>query len=634
MCGICGFITRRAVCKNHLVVMNKKMYHRGPDDFGEEISDMGNGLLLGVAHRRLAILDLTDAGHQPMHSADKRITLVYNGEIYNYQELKQELHGYSFISSCDTEVIIAAYLKWGKEFVKRLNGMFAIALYDREEDALLLYRDRMGKKPLYYFLDTYNGYTDIVFASELKPILAYPYFKGIIRKDVMARYLFHQYICGEDTVFQNVYKVEPGVCVYYKRGKVRKIKYWDIVAQYHAKDAERLRYDSAKAGLKALLEDSVRKRMVSDVPVGTFLSGGYDSSLVTAIAQSLSAKPVKTFSIGFCEREYDEAQYAKKIANYLGTAHTELYITEDDMLSLIESLPKYYDEPFADASQIPSMLVSKLAKQQVTVVLSGDGGDELFCGYSKYDKEPLAQKLDFVGSMVRNINQLPFLRFLKLIEKMPYRWRTIINNEDKAAKTQYGCLNYVPLISSLLGKDGEGLKIQYNELKYREKDWQKRSMLLDQETYLPDDILCKVDRASMKYSLEARCPILDYRVVEYSYGIPQEYKYCRGNKKYILKDIAHDYIPRKLLDRPKQGFAVPVDKWLRGGLRERLLDYSEKAFLKKQGIFDPDYTSKYIQHYLLCGDGVMGKTVQHSSIAWSFLVFQMWWEYYMAGNVC
>lgn len=629
MCGICGFITRKKVAIEQLKQMNNTMIHRGPDDSGAELFELLDGRLLGLAQRRLSIIDLSPLGHQPMHSKDGRISVVFNGEIYNYRELKKELREYPYSSSCDTEVIIAAYLKWGEMFAQKLNGMFAIALYDRESSTLFLYRDRMGKKPLYYFVGADKEQGEIVFASELKPVMQYPYFEKKINENVLGGFLFHQYICAPNSVFENVYQLQPGNYLTYKDGVMQTKKYWDISEEYHKGiDNMQADYAVAKDVLKELLVDSVKKRMNSDVPLGTFLSGGYDSSLVTAIAQSLSDKPVKTFSIGFSEREYNEAEYAQKIADYLGTDHTELYISKEDMLSLVDNIPEYYDEPFADDSQIPTMLVSQLAKQNVTVVLSGDGGDELFCGYTKYEKEPLAQKLDVIGGLIHGVSSLPVINRFDIEDKLPYRWRTIVKNVDKTAKTQYGALNYISTISNML-KNGAGKKgILYDESHLHEKSWQKRAMLLDQETYLPGDILCKVDRASMKYSLEARCPILDHRVVEYSYRIPHQYKCFKGDKKHILKDIAYDYIPKELLERPKKGFSVPIDEWLRGPLQERVRDYSEENFLKNQGFFDPVYTSKYMRDYLQCGDGILGKGLAHSRIVWSFLVFQMWWENY------
>lgn len=621
MCGICGYITRKVVSEDDLKRMNDTMYHRGPNDCGAEMSTISYGFTLGLAQRRLSIIDLSDLGHQPMHTKDKRISVVYNGEIYNYLELKKELSDYSFISTCDTEVIIAAYLKWGERFVEKLNGMFAIALFDRERDELILYRDRIGKKPLYY----YSKDDTFVFGSELKPIMEFPYFKRNIDKRVLGSYLYHQYICGQQSIYQNVYRLNPGEYLVYKYGQIKRTKYWDISEKYHEGiKYENKEYGLAKNELKSLLIDSVKKRMIADVTVGTFLSGGYDSSLVTAIAQEVSDKPIKTFCIGFEQKEYNEAIYAKRIAEYLGTEHSELYIDKKDMIALVDSIPQFFDEPFADSSQIPTMLVSNLAKQKVTVVLSGDGGDELFCGYTRYENEPLAQKLDVIGSGIRAIVNLPGIRTIDIENQLPYRIRMIMKNKDPKSKTQYSYLNYIPIIKKIMGDKVDMIGPQYDESLYGENDWQKRAMLLDQETYLPNDILCKVDRATMKYSLEARCPILDYRIVEYSYMLPQKFKYYKGDKKHILKDIAYDYIPKHLLERPKQGFSVPIDEWMRGPLKERLIDYSNEEFLYKQGIFEPLYTSQYIKHYLVNGDGMQGRGVAHSRIIWSFLVFQMW----------
>lgn len=336
------------------------MYHRGPNDSGEEIYPAKGGYSVGLAQRRLSILDLSPMGHQPMHSPDKRISVVYNGEIYNFQELKEELTDYPFCSTCDTEVIISAYLKWGIDCVSRFNGMFAIALFDRETEEFYLVRDRIGKKPLYYRLEQGN----LVFASELKPIMECPGFEKKIRTEVLSRYLYHQYINAPDTIFENVSKLEPGSILRFSQGNINTWKFWDIKEVYHRYKANPVEdYAQAKQELKDLLNRSVSLRMISDVPLGTFLSGGYDSSLITAIAQSLSPQPVKTYSIGFNEEKYNEAKYAKEVAAHLGTNHTELYISEKEMFDLVDSIPQYYDEPFADSSQIPTMLVSALAKR-------------------------------------------------------------------------------------------------------------------------------------------------------------------------------------------------------------------------------------------------------------------------------
>lgn len=625
MCGICGLVSRRTITQGQLKNMNDTMYHRGPNDSGEEIFAGSDGYQIGMAQRRLSILDLSMLGHQPMHSCDNRLVISYNGEIYNFLELREELKEYPFQSRCDTEVILAAYLKWGISCVDRFQGMFAISLYDREKEELYLIRDRIGKKPLYYWLDGDN----LVFASELKPIMEYPEFPKKIRKDVMKRYLYQQCVNEPDSIFENVYKVEPGQVIRFKKGKLSKHKYWDIAKVYHAKRQEKVRsYEEAKEELKAILKDAVQKRMVADVPVGAFLSGGYDSSLVTAIAQEVSSEPVKTYSIGFNEERYNEAKYAKAVAKHLGTQHTELYIDEKAMFDMVESIPKYYDEPFADSSQIPSMLVAGLAAQDVTVVLSGDGGDEFFCGYNIYDNVAQAQKLDLLGRMTYGVCQFPPLKRLGLFEKLPFRVQVVAGNHDPGTKTQLGGRTYINVIDRMLPDSGVPFKFPV-ESRYHESNWQARRMLLDEETYLPGDILCKVDRASMKYSLEARCPILDVNVMEYSYRLPHSYKYSDGVKKRILKDIAYDYIPKELLDRPKVGFGVPLDKWMRGPLREALQDMCSEAFLREQGIFDAQYVHDFINTYLKTGDRGPASGANYSKVAWSFFVFQQWYRMYM-----
>lgn len=601
------------------------MYHRGPNDSGEEIYPAKGGYSVGLAQRRLSILDLSPMGHQPMHSPDKRISVVYNGEIYNFQELKEELADYPFCSTCDTEVIIAAYLKWGIDCVSRFNGMFAIALFDRETEEFYLVRDRIGKKPLYYWLEQGN----LVFASELKPIMECPGFEKKIRTEVLSRYLYHQYINAPDTIFENVSKLEPGSILRFSDGNINTWKFWDIKEVYHRYKANPVEdYAQAKQELKDLLNRSVSLRMISDVPLGTFLSGGYDSSLITAIAQSLSPQPVKTYSIGFNEEKYNEAKYAKEVAEHLGTNHTELYISEKEMFDLVDSIPQYYDEPFADSSQIPTMLVSALAKKDVTVVLSGDGGDEFFCGYNVYDKIGQAQKLDVLGAMTYGVCNLPGIRKLGILKKMPFSVQVISENRDKETKTQFGTSNYLETAYGMV--KGEKIPILYRvEQAYREKNWQERRMLLDMDTYLPGDILCKVDRASMKYSLEARCPILDKDVMEYSYRLPHSFKYGGHVKKRILKDIAYDYIPKTLLDRPKVGFGVPLDKWLRGPLREQLLSMADRDLLIRQGIFDADYMCNMLDIYMEHGDAGPATGGNYSKLLWSYFVFQQWYRHYM-----
>ncbi|MCM1182538.1 MAG: asparagine synthase (glutamine-hydrolyzing) [Roseburia sp.] len=630
MCGICGFVSRRDITSEQLKRMNDTMYHRGPDDSGEEIFAAADGYSVGLAQRRLSIFDLSALGHQPMHSRDGRLVVTYNGEIYNFMELREELSDYPFQSHCDTEVILAAYLRWGISCVDRFQGMFAIALFDRETNELWLVRDRIGKKPLFYWI---NG-EELVFASELKPIMEYPGFPRRIRRDVLKRYLFQQCVNEPESIFEDVYKVLPGqiLRLALKPGaaeRIAKWKYWDIAEVYNRKKGEPAgSYEEARAQLKEILRDAVGKRMAADVPVGAFLSGGYDSSLVTAIAQELSREPVKTYSIGFDEERYNEAEYARAVAEHLGTRHTELYIDEQAMFDMVESIPQYYDEPFADSSQIPSMLVAQLAAKDVTVVLSGDGGDEFFCGYNIYDSVAQAQKLDGLGRLTYGVCQLPPFRRAGLLERLPFRVQVVAGNHDRETKTQIGGSSYIRVIDKMLPDGGVPFRFPI-EGKYREKSWQARRMLLDEETYLPGDILCKVDRATMKYSIEARCPILDVNVMEYSYRLPHSYKYSGGVKKRILKDIAYDYIPRELLDRPKVGFGVPLDKWMRGPLREQLTDMCDTDWLRRQGIFDAAYVNRFVNGYLRTGDKGPSSGANFSRTVWSFFVFQQWYRTYM-----
>ncbi len=628
MCGICGFMSRRTITKEQLTAMNDTMYHRGPNDSGAEIYEAADGYRVGMAQRRLSILDLSPLGHQPMHAGDGRVTVVFNGEIYNFQELKKELSDYPFRSTCDTEVILAAYLKWGIDCIKWLNGMFAIALYDRKLQTLFLARDRIGKKPLYYWEEGGN----LVFASECKPLIACPGFTKKIRLDILPRYLYQQYINAPESIFEDVYKVEPGTILTFRDGHSTSEKYWDVAQVYARMSKEPVRdYAQAKQGLKERLQKATAQRMIADVPLGAFLSGGYDSSLISAMAQEQSQIPLSTFSIGFKEKKYDEAGYAREVAKHLGTRHTELYIDEPEMFDLVESIPKYFDEPFADSSQIPTMLVSALAREHVTVALSGDGGDEFYCGYSIYENVKQAQLLDPAGALVHAAGQLPVGGGHRLEEKLPFRVRVVAANRDKETKTQFGAGSYVKFAHQMvLQGEKETVPVNYPiESRYPTGDWQVRRMLLDMDTYLPGDILCKVDRASMKYSLETRCPILDTEVMEYSFRIPHAFKYRKGDKKAILKDIAYDYIPREMLERPKKGFGVPLDQWLRGPLRQQLTDYANYDFLKRQGIFDADFVSKFIGDYLKKGDGGPASGANFSKLSWSFFAFQQWYNYYL-----
>lgn len=628
MCGICGFISNRNISNSSLIKMNNTLVHRGPDDHGEEIYQMGPDRYVGFAHRRLSIIDLSLKGHQPMDSADRRVSIVFNGEIYNFRELKSLISDYPFQSECDTEIIIAAYLKWGIDFVNMLNGMFAVAIFDRKYSVVYLVRDRIGKKPLYYYVrDTGN----IAFASELKAIVECPFFEKKINKGIIGRYLYRQYILAPDTIYQNVYKLEAGSVLKISREGIVKHKYWDIAQKYNELKTYKVKsYGESKEELKELLTRSVSQRLTADVPVGAFLSGGYDSSLVCAIAQGLSDKPIKTFSIGFYEKDFNEAEYAKAVANHIGTRHEELYISEQEMLEMLESIPVYYDEPFADSSQIPTMLVSELARKSVSVVLSGDGGDELFGGYNIYAILQNAQKKVLWGKAVHWLRNMPVTGDLSLWGKLDIAERIVSDDINKEAKTQTGINTYIEGINRLLVSPVANFYYEF-ESKYREKKYSVTRMLLDMDTYLPDDILVKVDRASMRYALECRCPLLDKEILEFSLSTPAEYKIGGENKK-ILKDIAHEYIPREIMDRPKSGFAIPLDKWLRGALKEQLLYWSRESFLKEQEIFKPKETIDFIAAYLNEGDRGKWSGHNYSKVCWSYFVFQQWYEkYFHAG---
>ena len=615
MCGICGFISKRKISVEKLVEMNNTMYHRGPNDSGEIIMQR-EGYSVGLAHRRLSILDLSVAGHQPMNSKDDMVSIVFNGEIYNFNELKKEITDYHFVSTCDTEVIIAAYLKWGIKAIEKFNGMFAIGIYDKKVDKLFLCRDRIGKKPLYYWCDGDN----IVFASELKPIMKSPGFIPVLNKKVIGKFMFQQYILAPQTIFENVYKVCPGEIVSFSKGSIEKTKYWGVKGTTCS-----ISYPDAKLELKEMLVESCRKRMISDVPVGVFLSGGIDSSLISAIARSLDGN-IKTFSIGFNDEKYNEAQYAKEISKHLGTVHKELYLDESSLFDFLKDLSYYYDEPLADNSQISTMAVSKLAKEDVTVVLSGDGGDELFCGYDSYVDIINNKKNIKLAMAMKNFLDFTGIKNSNLIRSMlPNNLNGFVDTYRKELGNQFWLGYYESLLRDLLIEETYS-DLNFNEISFTKNDVFNK-MLNDQLTYIPDDILCKVDRASMKYSQEVRCPLLDYKIVEFANSLPFEYKY-NGTKKRILKDIVYEYIPKELLDRPKMGFAIPTEKWLKSKLKDRVRRFADINRLKNQGIFNPVNMNKFIEDYF---NGTMAPqlvNLDNTRIVWSFYVLQDWLEYY------
>ena len=614
MCGICGYFSDKSISDDELREMNDLMYHRGPDDSGiwQESSAYGK---IGLAHRRLSVLDLSALGHQPMFSKDERAVIVYNGEIYNFKELRTELKqsGYTFESECDTEVILAAYQEWGYTCFQRFNGMFAVAIYERESGRLVLARDKMGKKPLYYYC---NG-TQFVFASELKPIMWFPYFKKVIRKSMVEKFLCSKYIEAPYTIFENTYKMCPGTYLVFQSGGLDIKEYWNVAEVKTSHMQAPLQFDEALEQMDVLLQDSVKMRLISDVPVGVFLSSGIDSALVAAISQKVADRQIKSFTIGFYDKERNEADRAARIAEYIGTQHKELYISENEILEMLKDLPYYYDEPFSDSSQLPTMLVSKMASEDITVALSGDGGDELYCGYKMYDWLYIAQRVDWAGRIAAH---MPGSVYLK--KNCPPEVRALLNNGSEAYKVQLFLDVMIEEADKLLGTCGTNIKYA-KERFLCDKNWQERRMLLDLMTYLPDEVLAKTDRASMKYSLEVRCPLLDYRIVEQSFRIPHKYKYNYGRKKYILKKLANQYIPKELISGPKKGFGVPLKKWLRSVLKEDIKKYADQSILKKQDIFVPEAVAE-----LMIKQEKSDK-IMYSSMLWSFYVFQRWYQTYI-----
>lgn len=622
MCGICGFYSNKDENISNLIEMNNSMSHRGPDDHGEEIySCYKSNYCVGLAHRRLSIMDISKLGHQPMHSEDNRISVIFNGEIYNFNEIKKEIPEYTFKSTCDTEVIIASYLKWGIKCVEHFNGMFSIAIYDRKDEAIYLVRDRIGKKPLYYYLIE----NCIYFSSELKALMINKNFKKKINEHILSKYLYRQYINAPDSIFENTYKLEPGGILVFKQGKLKKWKYWDVAEQFNNLHYDKS-YDEAKFDFECLIRDAVKMRLVADVPVGAFLSGGYDSALICAMAQRMTDNPLRTYSIGFEDNFLDEAPFAKKIANYLGTEHTEYYISENDMFGLVDSIPQYYDEPFADSSQICTMLVSELAKKDVTVVLTGDGGDEFFGGYSIYGKVASAQQKEQLGKLVHYFYKLPFANRIKDYKTLSFPMKIASETMDSRMRTQSGTSYYFERLNNLLLCKNQIVCLDPIEDRYNDNNWTYRRMLTDMETYLPGDILHKVDRATMKYSLEARCPFLDKEIMEFSLSLPLDYKIRNDILKKLVKDVTYKYIPKELMDRPKQGFAVPRGRWLRNELKEKLLYFTSHDFISRQNIFDEREIQRFVYDYIQNGNRGQRTGYNHEAYVWAYYVFQGWYE--------
>lgn len=643
MCGIAGFIGRLPSISIELARdMANAIAYRGPDDSGVW-ADADAGIAL--AHRRLSILELSAAGHQPMLSACGRYVIAFNGEIYNHLELRSELEkdlGAQWRGHSDTETLLAAIALWGiEETLKKSLGMFAFALWDRVARNLILARDRLGEKPLYY------GWLgdSFLFGSELKALKAHPAFNTEVNRDALALLMRHNYIPAPYSIWQGISKLPPGsfLSVSVAKPEPRVSHYWSGkkiiekgLCSPFAGSAE-----EAVSELESLLLAAVGQQMVADVPLGAFLSGGIDSSTIVALMQAQSIRPVRTFSIGFHEAQYNEAAYAKAVARHIGTDHTELYVTAADALNVIPRLPTLYDEPFSDSSQIPTFLVSQLAREQVAVSLSGDGGDELFCGYNRYL---------LTNRLWRKLSRLPIgvrkSMAVLLTAWSPATWNCLANPLMKASPGRFRQMNvgdklhkgaqvlscqtvgelYLNLVSHwqdpaslVIGATEPPTALNFSELQPSTTKDIERMMALDMLSYLPDDILTKVDRAAMGVSLETRVPFLDHRVVEFAWKLPLQYKLRDGIGKWVLREVLYKYVPKGLIDRPKMGFGVPIDNWLRGPLLEWADALLNENRLRSEGFFNPlPIKIKWQEH-------LSGKRNWHYYL-WDILMFQAWLE--------
>ncbi|HET9837185.1 MAG TPA: asparagine synthase (glutamine-hydrolyzing) [Candidatus Angelobacter sp.] len=638
MCGIAGFWSTKTFDVHPVEVLNRMgqtLTHRGPDDSGVFYE---NGSGLGLSFRRLSIIDLSAEGHQPMASASGRFIIIFNGEVYNFEEIRAELGTHAWRGHSDTEVMLAAIERWGLEAaVKRFVGMFALALWDRDERRLHLVRDRIGIKPLYY------GHVDgsFVFASELKAIRAFPGFQGAIDRDTLAAYMRLGHVPAPYSIYEGMHQLQPGHILTLTGAEVspQLTPFWSA-----AEVARRGVQSRGKGSDEELLEqlhqkllEAVRMRMIADVPLGAFLSGGIDSSIVVALMQAQSARPVRTFTIGFHEGVYDEAIYARKVAAHLGTDHTELLVTPKDALDVVPLLPAMYDEPFADSSQIPTHLVSKLARRDVTVALSGDGGDELFCGYSRYTflnslwnglKRIPAPAAKATARMIHSIPPSAFDRSAGWLP-LPPRLRNSPGHKihrlaDHLVARDPGeiCLRTIslwpdPAVVVPQAREHDVVPQAIERFKAVAPSAPELGMLTDLTHYLVDDILVKVDRASMAVSLEARVPILDHRVVEFAWRLPLKFKLRRGTTKWALRQILHRYVPAELVERPKMGFAMPVDVWLRGPLRDWAEDLLSPENLARHGFLTVNPIREKWQEHL-------SGARDWQYLLWPVLMLQAW----------
>jgi asparagine synthase (glutamine-hydrolysing) len=629
MCGFTGFCDfNRRLTKDNLEVANNALRHRGPDSGAVAVFD-APAASVGFGHRRLSILDVSSNGNQPMYSDDGRVVVILNGEVYNFKEIRQELRnlGHAFHSDSDTEVIVKAYQQYGIEAVHRFIGMFAFALYDMSKQVVYLLRDRAGVKPLYYF----HKNDCLLFASELKAICAYPAFEKEINDKAVSLFFKYGYIRAPHTIYKHTYKLQPGHYLKIDLGskKVEDVKYYDVL-DYYNKPKLKISEQEAEQEVERLFTSAFQYRMVSDVPVGVFLSGGYDSGVVSAILQRNNTQKIKTFTIGFEEADYNEAPHAKKMAEYLGTDHHEYYCTTKEAQDIFPALADIYDEPFGDSSAIPTTLVSRFARKHVTVSLSADGGDEIFAGYGRYDYlKQLNDKFDKIPDGLLNFGKnfldtsfhlIPSLKKVHKIGRLSEILTTRDNNGladiynqhytiREFAKLLPGCDNSIGLYDDL-GKVNN------------ENDFINICLALDYSSYMVDDILVKVDRATMSVGLEGREPLLDNRIIEFVSQLPSELKYNKGDKKYLLKKITHKYLPKPLMDRPKTGFRIPMEQWMRNELKHYLYEYINEEQLAKHNFINAKKAIAVRDEFLA------GRDFKESQV-WLLLVFQMWWNRWM-----
>ena len=649
MCGFVGFMPVSTVNQgmNLLSEMTNSIAHRGPDSAGLWVEPRSR---LYLGHRRLSILDLSDAGRQPMVSKTHRYVIVFNGEIYNHLFIREKLNKldchFNWTGMSDTETILAAIEAWGvHKTLNEMTGMFSFALWDNKLEELTLARDRFGEKPLYYGWQGQGSAATLLFGSELKSLRKHPSFEQSINRGALALYLRHNYVPAPYSIFNGIFKLPAGTYLVFSKKNFFKLmlpepqEYWSLpkLVNFSRKQDWDLNDIESIDELDQRLSDVVSKQMVSDVPIGAFLSGGVDSSVIVALMQKISKQSVKTFSIGFNQAQFNEAHYAKAIASHLNTQHTELYVHPSDALSVIPDLPNIYDEPFADSSQIPTFLVSKLAREKVTVALSGDAGDELFCGYNRYlMNDKIWRRLQHVPSPFRVLASKIILsispEFWSSFGQILPGFNRYPNFGDKlhkganvlSASTMEEL--YLGLISHwqdpakiVIGGTELPTYLNTNKLHLTNIKGVEKMMLLDALTYLPDDILVKVDRAAMSNSLETRVPFLDHHLAEFVWSMPQNLKYRNGETKWVLRRVLNKYIPQELIDRPKMGFGIPLAEWLRGPLKEWASELIDPKKLSSQGFFEPLIISNTWSEHLA------GKR-NWSSQLWTILMFQAWLE--------